>query len=58
MNDDDADEFGLMGQFVVRWRGRLGEALASGAGAEVRIPPGNEELVEVLEPYGGTGEVV
>lgn len=58
VQEDDADEFGLMGQFVVRWRGRLGEALASGAGAEVRIPPGNEELIEVLEPYGGTGEVV
>jgi hypothetical protein len=52
VKEDDADDFGLMGQFVVRWRGRLGEALASGAGAEVRIPPGNDELIDVLRPYG------
>ena len=58
VKDDDEEEFGLMGSFIVRWRGRLAEALASGAGAEIRIPPGNDELIDTLEPYGGTGEVV
>ncbi|MCA9246428.1 MAG: hypothetical protein KDA42_04910 [Planctomycetales bacterium] len=45
------DQFGLMAPLVSRWRGRLAAALASGAGAEVRIPPGNTELYELLEPY-------
>lgn len=56
VKEDDAEDFGLMGQFILRWRGRLSEALASGAGAEVRIPPGNKELIELLEPYGGVGD--
>ena len=29
----------------------LAVALASGAGAEVHIPPGNTELSELLQPY-------
>jgi len=49
--DVDSDEFGLMGPFVKRWASRLPEVLAAGAGAEIRIPPGNDELIEVLEPY-------
>ena len=46
------DDFGLMGSFVTRWRSRLPEVLASGAGAEIKIPPGNDALIEVLEPFG------
>ena len=44
-------DYGLMSTFVDRWRGRLGSALASGAGEDVKIPPGNEELVEILKRY-------
>ena len=51
--DADDDEFGLMGPFLTRWRTRLPQALASGAGAEIHIPPGNAELQELLEPYEG-----
>jgi len=47
----DEDQFGLMAPFVTRWRSRLPEVLAAGAGAEIRIPPGNAELVELLERY-------
>ncbi len=49
------EEFGLMASFITRWRSRLRQALASGAGAEVRIPPGNGELIELLEPYEARG---
>lgn len=49
--EDDVEDFGLMSAFVTRWRSRLPEALASGAGAEIRIPPGNDELIELLELY-------
>ena len=56
VKDDDIDEFGLMSPFLLRWRGRLKEALASGAGAEIRIPPGNDELIELLEPFQGEGK--
>jgi hypothetical protein len=52
-DSDEEDDFGLMYSFVERWRGRLPQALALGAGTEVRIPPGNPELIEMLEPYGG-----
>jgi hypothetical protein len=41
-----------MAPFIRRWRSRLPEALAQGAGAEVRIPPGNSELVELLASVG------
>jgi hypothetical protein len=50
---DDLDDFGLMGAFVTRWRNRLPQALALGAGTEVKIPPGNSELFEILEPFEG-----
>jgi hypothetical protein len=45
------EQFGLMASFISTWESRLPEVLASGAGAEVHIPPGNSELVELLEPY-------
>lgn len=48
---EDQDEYGLMGPFVMRWRSRLRETLAGGAGAEVHIPPGNAELYELLDEY-------
>jgi hypothetical protein len=50
--DEDRNRFGLMAPFIHRWRSRLPEALAQGAGAEVRIPPGNGELVDLLASYG------
>jgi len=49
--DADAPEFGLMGQFIGRWQARLPLALAAGAGAEVRVPPGNEDLIELMQPH-------
>ncbi len=48
---EDDDEFGLMGQFVARWREHLPKMLTSGAADEVRIPPGNAELIELLQSY-------
>ena len=55
--DKDADlsglpDFGLMTTFVHRWMTRLPEVLAAGGGENIGIPPGNEELYEILEPYG------
>jgi hypothetical protein len=50
-NNDDDENFGLMTPFVRRWRARLPEALALGAGSEVRIPPGNAELMALVEQY-------
>lgn len=47
-----AADYGLMSTVLDRWRGRLGSALASGAGQDVKIPPGNDELVEILKRYG------
>ncbi|MBS0205938.1 MAG: hypothetical protein JSS49_23810 [Planctomycetes bacterium] len=45
-------DYGLMTTVLDRWRRRLASALASGAGADVKIPPGNDELVQILERYG------
>jgi len=50
-DDDDLERFGLMAEFVTRWARRLPQALALGAGEHVHIPPGNNELVAVLEPF-------
>lgn len=47
----DFDDFGLMASFVGRWRHRLPEVLAGGAGSEIHIPPGNSQLIEVLAPF-------
>ncbi len=44
-------DFGLMTPFIDRWLTRLPEALASAAGADVRIPPGNSELHEWLSDF-------
>jgi hypothetical protein len=40
-----------MGSFVRRWGNRLPLALALGAGEHVKLPPGNSELVKILEPF-------
>lgn len=45
------DDYGLMAPFVTRWNSRLPEFLASGAGNEVRVPPGNSELQELIDRY-------
>ncbi len=55
--DEGADlselpDFGLMTTFVHRWITRLPEVLAAGGGEDIGIPAGNEELYEILEPYG------
>jgi len=47
----DFGRFGLMGQFVKRWSNRLPPALALGAGEHVKLPPGNTELINILEPF-------
>lgn len=44
-------EYGLMESFVRRWATRLPEALALGAREEVRIPPGNAELIGIQQAY-------
>ena len=49
--DDDQAQFGLMAPLIRRWRSRLPEALALGAGAEIRIPPGNADLLELLGTF-------
>jgi hypothetical protein len=43
--------FGLMGSIVRRWSNRLPLCLAAGAGEHVQIPPGNPELIEILDPF-------
>ncbi|NQT12293.1 MAG: hypothetical protein HQ582_06075, partial [Planctomycetes bacterium] len=45
------ERFGLMAGFIRRWLERLPQALALGAGEHVQIPPGNPELMEILDPY-------
>lgn len=49
--ENDFERFGLMASFIARWARRLPEALARGAGEHVNIPPGNGELVKILEPF-------
>ena len=44
-------EFGLHEPFVRRWQAHLATRLADGAGESVRVPPGNAELVALLERY-------
>jgi hypothetical protein len=47
----DYGAFGLMGGFVKRWVQRLPQALASGAGEHVQVPPGNSQLISILDPF-------
>jgi len=48
---EDYQRFGLMGAFVQRMSERLPEALALGAGEHVKLPPGNDEIITILNPY-------
>jgi hypothetical protein len=45
-------EYGLHEPFVRRWQAHLAQRLADGAGDSVRIPPGNAELLLILERFG------
>lgn len=47
----EARDFGLMTPFIRRWRGRLPAALASAAGEHTLIPPGNDELRQLLNRF-------
>lgn len=49
--EPDLERFGLMADFIRRWVRRLPQALALGAGEHVQIPPGNEELIRILDPF-------
>ena len=49
--DDESGRFGLMGSFVKRWATRLPPALALGAGEHVKLPAGNGQLIEILDPF-------
>ena len=49
--EPDGEQFGLMAEFVSRWQGRLPEALASAAGTEIQIPPGNEDLIQIADQF-------
>ncbi len=51
VEDADQEEFGLMSSFVTRWSSRLPAFLASGAGSEIRVPPGNTELAKLIDQY-------
>ena len=55
IGDQNADrDFGLMAPLIERWQSRLPEALASAAGADVKIPPGNSELHDWLTDFQAT----
>jgi len=45
------DQFGLMAPFLKRWVRRMPAALALGAGEHIKLPPGNAELISILEPF-------
>jgi len=47
----DYGRFGLMGSFVKRLCERLPLALALGAGEHVKLPPGNTQIIRILEPF-------
>jgi hypothetical protein len=49
--EEELARFGLMGPFILQWLKRLPLALALGAGEHVKLPPGNMELIHILEPF-------
>ena len=51
LEEEDFERFGLMASFVQRWVQRLPQALALGAGEHVQIPPGNDEIIKILDPF-------
>ena len=51
-SEEAKEKYGLMGPFIERWESRLPDVLASGAGSEVHIPPGNQDLIDLLMEFG------
>ena len=51
VEQQDFSRFGLMASFVRRWALCLPPALALGAGEHIKLPPGNGQLIHILEPY-------
>ena len=49
--EEDFSRFGLMANFIQRWAKRMPLALALGAGEHIKLPPGNMELINMLEPF-------
>ena len=49
--EDQYERFGLMASFVKRFATRLPMALALGAGEHIKLPPGNGQLIHILEPF-------
>lgn len=53
--DGNADllprEFGLMTPLVRRWQRRLPQALGAGVGDVAEVPPGNEELIQLVHHH-------
>ena len=49
--EEDFSRFGLMATLVKQWATRLPMALALGAGEHIKLPPGNMELIKILEPF-------
>ena len=49
--EEDFSRFGLMATLVRQWATRLPMALALGAGEHIKLPPGNMELIKILEPF-------
>jgi hypothetical protein len=47
--DEDDQKWGLMQPIVHRWQRTLAESLASTAGDHVKIPSGNDDLLELLK---------
>ena len=47
--EEDFSRFGLMESFVQQWAKRLPLALALGAGEHIKLPPGNMELIHILD---------
>jgi len=48
--DENFGRFGLMASLVQQWVKRMPLALAWG-GEHIRLPPGNMELIHILEPF-------
>ncbi len=44
-------DYGLMAVFMERWKTRLPSVLAAGAGNEVNVPIGNDDLIEILRKH-------
>jgi hypothetical protein len=56
VDEQGLGSLGLMRPFIGRWAGRLETCLASGAGEQVDVPPGNSELRAILASWEAEGE--